>query len=237
MKNATVLTILAFILIISCNKGREKLPIDIVSNLVAYYPCNSNTDDVSGNNNHAEGINLIPTEDIKGNANEAYSLTDSSYIKFPDVINIFKDEVWTYSLWINIDSLNEYVQILLGLDYSKYYGWPQDIPFYFGSISETLFSYDGATHKGNMMLTLNSWHHVVMVYSSNRAYIYLDKVLILFIGSLNFDDQESVNSYYLSGVKYDDKSATFYGKVDEIRFYSRALHEGEINTLFSDYKN
>src|SRR5688572_31916423 len=46
--------------------------VNLKQGLIAYYPFNGNTDDASGNGNHAVFNNATPTADRFGNANGAY---------------------------------------------------------------------------------------------------------------------------------------------------------------------
>jgi hypothetical protein len=216
----------------------DVLSIDLTSNLLAYYPCNENMNDASGNGYHAEGVNLSQAQDLNGIANQAFSLVNGSYIKYSLPLNIGNEPAWTYSLWLNIADLNTYIQVLLGLKYNDY-GVGDDVPFYFGSNSEMLFSYfDGDSYGTNQNLLQNTWYHVAYVYSGQQAKIYLNGESLLTIYNVNFDTEgESVFNYYLSASTYtgwgEDLEAYLTGAVDEIRFYKRALNSFEMNELYN----
>jgi len=73
-------------------------------------------------------------------------------------------------------------------------------------------------------ITLDAWHHVVLVNSSGVISLYLDAVSqsVEGIFGLNLENRIGKNASY-----------TFTGKMDDIRIFSRALGQDEINRLYN----
>ena len=210
--------------------------VDIENGLVAYYPFDGNTQDNSGNNKNANGTGLELTTDRNGVANQAYHFQQGSYLKFPIIYDISKQESWTYSLMVNLSKNPDYMSILLGLDIN--YNWPSDIPLYIGSSVRTVRSYGSSTNPAdNTPLDLNTWYLITMVMEGKRLKVYVNNELRFVKENHEFDPPgEWLNhtGYYIGGETYDGNSTSLFGKVDEVRFYNRALNSSEVEKLFSN---
>ena len=76
--------------------------------------------------------------------------------------------------------------------------------------------------------TQNTWHHIVVTYNGNTAYIYWDGVIAATgttSGALN-------NSGSLDAIG-NNSSNTWLGNIDEVRAYTRALTPAEVQSLYN----
>lgn len=76
------------------------------------------------------------------------------------------------------------------------------------------------------------WHHIVMIKQGSVLYQYLDNVLVSEIPD-NTSCSTSNNVPISIGCR-GQLVRFFNGKIDDIRFYNRALSESEINSLFGE---
>ena len=84
-------------------------------------------------------------------------------------------------------------------------------------------------------MQINSWYHVVVVYNHQNISIYINSQLD---NSSTFTKIPSTNTdnIYI-GNDTDGNNEYFYGKIDDIFIFNRALNENEILDLFNDGKN
>jgi hypothetical protein len=89
--------------------------------------------------------------------------------------------------------------------------------------------YSGRDHRA----ALGRWIHVAATYDGEYARLYADGAEICrqpFSGSLNFNDSPLTISGYLSGTGGTVDEIT--GRLDDVRFYDRALGAGDIRAIF-----
>jgi hypothetical protein len=56
----------------------------LADGLIAHWPLNENTNDVTGNGHDGTTVGAVPTTDRFGNANRAYAFDGNDYITVPD---------------------------------------------------------------------------------------------------------------------------------------------------------
>jgi len=99
-----------------------------------------------------------------------------------------------------------------------------------GLVSATGAScYGGRDHPA----ALGRWIHVAATYDGKHARLYADGAEICrqpFSGSLNFNDSPITMSGYLSGAGATVDEIT--GRLDDVRFYDRALGAADIRAIF-----
>jgi len=86
------------------------------------------------------------------------------------------------------------------------------------------------------------WKHLVVVFdrANGSAYMYVDTVLQAAVdtgfasaGEINNTIDASIGGDYYSG----SLASLFGGRIDEVRFYKKALNQSEVNTLYSNSAN
>jgi subtilisin family serine protease len=122
--------------------------------------------------------------------------------------------------------------------------------YIFGSATE--FSYTLDFHEGNARagiintsdagfsitgLIVNSdWHMWTMTVGSGTLKLYKDGAFVNSVGYTGTIDYTKDNNNFVIGAR-DNGSYAFDGKIDDVRFYNRALSAGEILQLYQDGLN
>ncbi|XP_002738012.1 uncharacterized protein LOC100377386 [Saccoglossus kowalevskii] len=87
----------------------------------------------------------------------------------------------------------------------------------------------------NLVATLSQWHHVAMVYDGSHLHYYLDNVKQTGGQSCcqgNIVTRDTPLTIGKAGVGKADEY--FYGYIDEVKIFRRALNEDEIDELFNE---
>ncbi|MEQ8358247.1 MAG: LamG-like jellyroll fold domain-containing protein [Cytophagales bacterium] len=226
---------------------QELLDIDINTDLVAYYPFNGNTLDVSGNNNNGVNNGASLTQDRNGNPNSAYNFDGANdYIFLGNILNPNLQNGMTISAWFNPlqpqGIINRYVGIQLGRKTTGDLGLrmrtENDDKFdaNFNPGTSTPQAGNGSFAISNT-LNYNLWVHLTGTYQNGVVRLYANG---------NFVSENSVIngtggqfSYLQAGAEfnigrsYSDGNAQrfFRGKIDEVKIYSRVLTDCEIKQL------
>jgi len=224
---------LTLIVLLLCAAGAGARA-DVTSGLFSRYPFDVDAGDVVGSNDGTmtNGASIVADPE-RGNV---LSLDgDNDYVSFPeDNMARGRSEI-TVTMWIKPDEWTGGNAI-----YDEYGGdWGEYWQF---SIYEgkwyTRDSSTGATGSRNNDLSLPSvpagqWHHLAFVYSvsESRKAIYYD-------GALYRSTSTSVDTLTTSraGAELGGPcDGSFYdGLIDELRFYNRALSDGEIAELATE---
>ena len=138
---------------------------------------------------------------------------------------------FTMSMWFNVSSNNGYI---FGKNAPDSY---QYIALYTIASDNNLRTYMGngagnTPHDGAVTLNLNQWYHLVTVYNGTRVRTYIDNVTI--VNEAETSDS-GVLGGFLFGARFDTNyiSYTGYatGRLDEIKFWERALSPEEVLQL------
>ncbi|MDB4635617.1 autotransporter-associated beta strand repeat-containing protein, partial [Flavobacteriaceae bacterium] len=163
---------------------------------------------------------------------------EGDYVAVNDLKNYINSD-FTIEFWMNMDDYDEnpYIfsvngptgsnRLLLGINKtstpSKYYP-----VLYLYYPSENI---NTNSHNDSEIL-LNEWNHLVLTRSGDKYSIYLNSSLV---GELNANSSRSfdTDSRISLGQEFDDGldiSNEFYGKLDELSFWSKALTQEEIES-------
>ncbi len=227
----------AFILFVIAISTAHAGSCDIVRNgLVACYPFNGNANDESGNGNNGTVNGATLTADRSGTPNSAYSFDGiGNYIEVQDSNVLHLTNAFTISVWIK-----QYGATILGyriVDKTTA-NFPDGYNFdtYDGKTGHRMRLTGINSISANTVYSLNEWHHLVVVFSNGISNFYLDGV---HDGS---GDQGSssmnVNNLTLRiGMAHpsgaDPDGEKFYGVIDDIAIYNRAITETEIQQLYN----
>ncbi len=232
---------------------KDPIPGSLTNGLVAYYPFNGNAYDVSGygNNGNVYGASLT-TDRFENNAN-AYSfdgINDLISIAHSNAQLIFgANQNSTISLWVK-KSNNSDVDVI-----SK--GWHTDAGCTVGNQylglgyanppnAYNFMLYDGdLSHLNNWRTNSNPndtlWHNLIIIRAAQPKF-YLDGIESTnIISNLGYNLDHNyflTNSPLTIGARnnHDNNCNVYYnyyfaGKIDDIRFYNRALTQEEITYL------
>ncbi len=182
----------------------------------------------------------ILTADRKSQSNKAYNFTTGGpYIDVgnPDELNDIGDKI-TLSAWIN--PLNAGTQVIVGHSYSNVH----TDPFYnyllavVGGAS-TINAHvrigstfiDGTT---NMYDTGATWFHLAVTYDGSDVRLYVNGVEENSTGKTG--NIATSNQNVRIGARHTDSMGEwFWGDIDDVRIYNRALSPAEITSLYDSY--
>ena len=207
------------------------------SGLVAYYPLNGNARDYSGKGHHGiinESNGVYETGFIE----EGYHFYgDSDSIKMGDS---YGDSLttWSLSAWVKGDTIAATFQrIVEGRNTSNNDRFAITIDD-IGTSKFYAYAYNAVSGasivRGNSIITIGEWYHVVGTYDGIGLKLYVDSVL----------QGDSVVSN-LSWVDYNARigsranipgASNIKGIIDEVRFYNRALTQTEVTGIYNTRK-
>ena len=184
--------------------------------LVSYYKFDGDAVDNVGGNNGTEVGNPAYTA---GRYNQAISLDGSG-----DYVNCGNDPSFnitsaiTISAWFK-GTFDVSLQRIIekGYNWMLCSGYGDNAAFYclgFGIL------------EGSATVNDNQWHHIAGVFDGSKMYLYVDgdvDAVMAAAGSLKV----STANVYIGG----NTSQSFTGLIDDVRIYSRALSEEEIQLL------
>ena len=204
--------------------------------LVGWWPFNGNANDESGNGNHGTVNGATLTSDRNGKENSAYSFDgfkDYMSINKSNSLNI-NSEI-TISVWFKLTNWDKIVNTWASL-ISK--STSPSICNYRISINtkEVSFIYKGKDYNlkyDPSLIKLDVWNNIVVLVNDNT------KTLSIFINNSKLNNNLTINNFS-DGEDMDlefgrdQPGATdyFYGSLDDIAIYNRALSKQEIKQLY-----
>ncbi len=202
-----------------------------VNGLLSYYPFNGNGNDLSPFNNHLTNNGATPTADRFGNANAAYDFDGiSSFLTRTNPSYTFNStSTFTVSFWykrVNTASLG--IPIMHATTASGNFVWI----FQLASLNMQF----GTNKQGSAWIwaqsttTTDVWTHIVMVYNAGQMTLYKDNVAVA-TGTFNHTAVSSTTLPLLIGKGVG--GSHFYGQIDDIGIWNRALSQCEINDLYT----
>lgn len=200
--------------------------------LVAYYPFNGNANDESGNGHQGVAYGATLTTDRFGNQNRAYHFngtSDSIALSNTSSLN-FSSGGFTLSAWANFSG-----NLTDGLIVAKHVVGTSNNNGLFISVWHNQFAFYLKEPRLTTPLTYsdNAWHHLVGVYDGTAQYIYVDGFLKASLGESG-PISNVVSMKIGSGSGPLSPLALFRGMIDDVRIYSRALSQSEIQQLYHE---
>ena len=202
--------------------------------LIGHYQLKGTDADSSGQENHALAFGEY-TFDRNGNPESALKLRgDGDYILFPPIITL-SEPAWTYSLWLRADALASEVSDMFLLSLSDVQEW-QDINLYIddtGNDFKIWYESDFWKVSTGVVPELGEWYHLAMCYHADDSVkVYINGELKL-ARVIDFISTGEASFILSSMIEFPDDplKGRFFGVVDDIRIYGRALDGDEIRTL------
>jgi len=218
-----------------------QLPSYVPTNgLVGWWGFNGNANDESGNGNDGTVNGATPTTDRFGNSNSAYDFNGSGeHILVPHSPTFINPNL-TFSCWVNPTQLTTYFNSIIKhgnytTNAGEQYGIGLDLS---GAIHTGFKTNNCNAGQGwdvsltNQTVSINTWNHIVVVIENNLIKTNLNGQLIFsypYVGSLVICNANSEISF---GREFNGSANHFYGKIDDIGIWSRALTECEIQDLY-----
>ncbi|MFT7591273.1 MAG: hypothetical protein ACI9UJ_001196 [bacterium] len=236
----------------------------LTDSLVIHIPLNGNADDSTTNGNDGSVYGATSTTDRFGTTNAAYSFDGSDdYIKISPSSDLSKVEDFALSIWFYPTGWHPQSGLPSGISDQQYifdgHAYSStassnllrdgiNVVAYLKTNSEyftrhTTFNLTGNTYYFDFYSPsdyLNVWHHSVVVRKDQKTYHYFDGDL----QQVQYNDGKALDmdhDLYLGTFSGNNKTYSvnynFKGKMDDFRYYNRALEEKEIKYLYYGYCN
>lgn len=232
-----IISIVMLICAVSLNAQDYLIPTD---SLVAYYPFNGNAQDMSGNGFDGMVTGPTLTTDRFGNPNSAYNFDgiDDIIVSYLDLYTRMSVSLWyktsTPVTWYPF--LFDYGDIMFTMNELGNH------PFWQNDMGKMGFQTKGDGVPNSIFTgfipNLGVWHHMVAVYDAqlNINKLYIDGA---YAGSNSVTTPLNPTTGFTkigcrSQEWVGDGSFFYYGDIDDIRIYKKALTAQEVFALFSE---
>jgi len=215
---------------------------NLTSDLLHYYK-----EDTSGSFEDSVGSNDCtwinsPTFTSSGKINGAYNFDGvNEYVYNNSLIDLSSQTNITISVWMKPTASNDYAGLAIGTKKSGLIYIRQRPDGYFqAGMEKGTGNYKSM--KGNSAYSLNTWYHLVAIYTDSTVQLYINNVeqtTPSSAGSIDFSDLTGTASdnLYVGGIgtqtSYDDINEFFDGYIDEVGIWNSSLNTTEINELYN----
>ncbi|MEY2692376.1 MAG: hypothetical protein RIT03_766 [Bacteroidota bacterium] len=213
--------------------------------LVGYWPFNGNANDQSGNGNNGTLMNgVLLTSDRFNNLNSAYSFDGiDDFIQVPNSNSISIIGDITISAWVKTNGYNNQNYQTIVSKRETYWTWEYAVAYSYHTniIHNTKFLASRALGMGNQEqgwsttpYNQNSWENWVVTISNNQMKLYKNGILDhTQVYSLVPVNQVCPLLFGKNTLADNTNSEQFYGKIDDIGIWNRALTQEEITGLYN----
>lgn len=223
---------------------------DILTGLVAHYPLDGNTLDLSGNDLHGIANGITTTTDRFGLPNTAMSfngLDNYILIAHSEILN-FGTSPFAISLWLKADEPVGAPQMLLQKGASGIG------PQFWLRVNDydNVSRLKGAVTDGNPpgtsvasplpLFNDKIWHHVIFQRTFTQLELWVDGQLVAQLPDTQFRDVSSEEPLIIGaqnpwpvGGNFPFIHNHYAGSLDEIRLYNRSLSKDDILTVSNTY--
>lgn len=234
--------------------------IDPSWDIISVYEFNGNASDLSGNGNHGVLHGPVLTHDRNGNPNSAYFFDGvDDYIEINPVSDVSQIGDFTLSLWVNnygweiqpdiVPNIIDQPYIFDGHSrsstvMSNFYGEGFHCNYklktgYNEFIVNTTLDFNTTSFINELntgLEIINNWHHIVFIRKGDKTYHYINGELFD-IRVNNYSKMDMQHNWYIGTFSgnnpyYNDLNYNFYGVIDDIYIYKRAINECEIEALY-----
>jgi len=210
------------------NDAIQKLAIQVPSGLISYFPLNGNSKDYGNYLNHLTVSGATTTTDRNGHANGAYNFNGGAFMQKLNPSGLpTGSSPRTNCVWFR--TTNTVGQYLVG------YGL-MNPPAGLGNglvITSTVTGNFGVTDDANVFHEefINQWMHLCGIYDSTTAYVYENGVL----RHSEPKTWSTATSPNLEVGRLINGTGNFFGDIDDVRIYNRALSVSEMKALAGHY--
>ena len=205
--------------------------VNLQSGLIAYYPFNGNANDESGNGNNGTVNGATLSTDKFGNSNSAYYFNGvSNSISIPTQFATNVNEA-SFTTLMNLEWTSSSTIFHLGSSVGGEFRLETANNNLFFAVKLTDLNW----YQVESPMSLNQWHFITAIYKKGISInLYIDGTLVnsLALPNLNLytptEITNSIGKYTNSNLP---DSYFWKGKIDELRFYNRALNDSEIQAL------
>ena len=208
----------------------------VTNGLVADYSFNNGDakDDAGTNDGFVFGATL--TADRFGNANSAYSFNGTSSINCGNSIEI-QSLVTSFSVsaWFKRSSFSSSFEVIA----AKWDNYIASEHFFLATTSNFHFAWATAGSDANAgvadptVLSVDTWHHVVMTWNTDGTHkIYLDGILTtISILTPHVMDITTPVDFFIGAQSTSYRN--FNGQIDDVKVFNRDISSTEVTDLFT----
>ena len=219
------------------------LPNSLTTGLVGYWPFCGNANDASGNGNNGTPINgAALTTDRFGNSNSAYSFDGvNDYIEVPHSNSISITGDITMSAWVRTNGSNGQNYQTIISKRETYWTWEYNmiLSYHNNIVHNTKLIGSRAIGAGqqeqvwsNTPYSQNQWEHWVVNISGGQLKIYKNGILDI-SQSFSMVPFSQICPLLFGRNSLADISEQFFGSLDDIGIWNRALTASEIQQLYT----
>lgn len=202
---------------------------DLTSGLVAFFPFTGNANDASGHGNHGTVNGPTLTTDRFGNPNSAYHFGEFDFIEVSASPTLDIQGSITLSAWTLMESTQS-CQTIFDKDSYRLKGWGGNPVGY----ALELYMPQQAYASANVPRPIGVWTHVAGTWDGTTLSIYQDGALMSTSTSTGSLSLTGSNLFIGKQSYLPNPACWFFGALDELRIYNRALTAGEIQDLFHE---
>lgn len=219
----------------------------LTNGLVAYYPFNGNANDASGNGNNGvlHGTDWNYSFDRFGDANSLFLNTtstitqflDGAYVTAPRSSGLDFNKDFTLSVWVNLKSgtplmfpenlISNGSDSTGGANLRVLLDWTD-----LGGIDILEFIWRTSGHIEHVIFALvlprETWWQFAVVRSGTNVNLYMDGAFLVNGGMVS----PVLNSSEIWLGRYETAPYPFFGGIDDVRMYNRALSPSEVQQLY-----
>lgn len=197
--------------------------------LVAYYPFDGNTHDVSGNGNHGEIIGTAGYVD--GKFGDALVLDGDGYVEMQtsDSLHgdLFKRDPFSLAVWVYREAgVYEHVWRSLPLEsgHNTLFIFPDDGIISWRANVDGVWSWDNLCETDPGVFETDTWFHIAVTNDGEKFRIYANGEKV---AETDFQETDGGNATYRIG------NFARHLTVDDYAVFSKALSEEEINLIMN----
>ncbi len=196
--------------------------------LVGWWGFNGNANDESGNGNNGTINGAALTSDRNAVINSAFSFDGiDDYISFNTANLPYANSDRTISIWF-LKQNNNSIWSHTALSYGSA---SQSNAIMISVGNNNLFTVQGwADDIGTNQPSSNSWENLIFTLSSSIGNIYYNGNLIT---TQNVANWNTIQSVFYIGTRCDLSNSFFFGNIDDIGIWNRALTQCEISALYN----
>jgi hypothetical protein len=186
--------------------------------LVSWWPGDGNTDDLAGGNSGTLGLGVTY---VAGEVGQAFSFNGNGAVNVGNPTGL-QLQNFTIDAWVQRGS-NPSDELIFSYG-SGGYG------FGMNTAGLLFLSQIGTSHVyASVFINDRSWHHLAVTTSSGNVVFYIDGVAY---PAGTYNPGYTFGSSAAIGARGDINASGFWGNIDEVAIYNRALAASEIQAIF-----
>lgn len=206
--------------------------------LILYLPLNGNIQDASYLKNSSYSHSIQPVKDRRDNTNGAFYFGNGGFISIDDVSNFNGLTAFTITGWIYLDRYAEHNTIISKVDPGRDFNLQVQND---GTLNFHTYKNGYIHFNSQEKIPLNQWVQVAFIYTGKIFQMYINgeqkKITINYEGAILPMEELKFNFSWTGerltiGDLYPYGYESFYGAIDDLRVYKRALSFSEIKKLY-----